>query len=364
MIGMTNAVGATPMEKINLTLTSNQSSAEDLLGATITLSYGSYSEDFVWDGKTLTFDVMRFITYTLTFNSVSGYKTPASLEFEAVAGNVRQIAAEYQTEVVTVTVSADSGVSVLGQTVTINGVTTTLTATGVVSQKVPYGTSYSVSVNDKSGYITPATQTFTASQVTRSVSMVYEEIRLGVFIQDTTGRLWTSDEWNGSAIPNGVEVWTEDCRFVIALSEPEGSFPINFEGYSDSLNLTVYSSSSEAITNYSGSSNTIALISAYGNDTYEAAGYCANFTFPNGKKGYLGSAGEWQAAYDNKSAIEECMSKAGGTAIGSYGYWSSTRADDNGGINRLWVLDWDDGSWGDDYPPHISGFCVRPFSAL
>ena len=208
MIGKTNAVvggggSAVPMEKINLTLTSNQSSADDLLGATITLSYGSYSEDFVWEGKTLTFSVMQYITYTLTFSSVSGYKTPASLELVAVADNVRQIDAEYQTEVVTVTVSAYSGVSVSGQTVTINGVTTTLTASGVVSQKVPYGTSYSVSVNDKDGYNSPATQTFTASQPVRSVSMVYDEIRLGVFIQDTTGKLWTASAWNGSATPNG-----------------------------------------------------------------------------------------------------------------------------------------------------------------
>ena len=364
MIGKTNAVvgGGAPTEKVNITLTSNQSSTSDLSGAKVTLSYGSYSEVFTWSGKTITLSVMQYITYTLSFSNVSGYKTPAPVEFTAVADNVRQVNAQYQTEVVTVTVSADSGVSVSGQKVTINGVMTTLTRTGKVSQKIPYGTSYSVSVNSKSGYRTPATQTFTASQPSRSVSMVYKEIRLGVFIQDTTGKLWTSSAWDGSATPNGVAVLTDACEFVIALSE-KSSIPIDSEGYSSSMNLTMYSSISTAIKNYSGSSNTTAMVSAYGNTTSEAAGYCRGFTFPNGKKGYLGSAGEWQAAYDNKSAIATCMSKAGGTALGSHYYWSSTRTSDDLGYNCFWRLRWGDGSWNDSYALN-SNFYARPFSAL
>lgn len=372
MIGKTNAVvggggSAVPMEKINLTLTSNQASADDLLGATITLAYGEYSETHTWEGKTLTFSIMQYITYTLTFSEVSGYKTPATLELTAVADNVRQIDAEYQTEVVTVTVSADSGASVSGQTVTINGVTTTLTATGVVSQKIPYGTSYSVSVNSLSGYNSPATQTFTASQATRSVSMVYEEIRLGVFIQDTTGKLWTASAWDGSATPNGVAVLTDACEFVIALSE-KSSIPIDTNNYSSNMTLTTYSSSSAAIKNYTGSTNTTKMVSVYGSTTSKAAGYCRSFTFPNGNKGYLGSAGEWQAAYDNKSAIATCMSKAGGTAIGSNYYWSSTRAADYlwSGYdprNCFWDLSWSSGSWYDNVASY-NGFGVRPFSAL
>lgn len=366
MIGKTNAVvggggSAVPMEKINITLTSNQAPASDLLGATITLSYSSYSEDFVWDGRTLTFSIMQYITYTLSFSGVSGYKTPAPVEFTAVADNVRQIDAEYQTEVVTVTVSADNGASVSGQKVTINGVTTTLTASGVVSQKVPYGTSYSVSVNDKSGYTSPATQTFTASQPARSVSMVYEEIKLGVFIQDTTGKLWTSDAWDGSATPNGVAVLTDACEFVIALSEVSG-IPINSNGYLSGMNLPVYSKS-QAILDYSGSSNTAVMISLYGDDTNEAAGYCANFTFPNGKKGYLGSAGEWQAAYDNKSAIATCMSKVGGTALGRNQYWSSTLGKNDSSNTSFWTLSWRSGSWTYYNTAYKSSYS-RPFSAL
>lgn len=374
MIGKTNAVvgGGAPTEKVNVTLTSNQSSTSDLSGAKVTLSYGSYSEDFVWSGKTITLSVMQYITYTLSFSNVSGYKTPAPVEFTAVADNVRQVSAQYQTEVVTVTVSADSGASVSGQRVTINGVTTTLRWTSTVSQKVPYGTSYSVSVNDKSGYNTPATQTFTASQPTRSVSMVYDEVRLGVYIQDTTGKLWTFDAWDGSATPNGVAVLTDACRFVIALSE-RSSVLINSDGYSSSMNLPIYSSGYEAVADFSGASNTTAMISAYGNRTSTAPGYCANFTFPNGKKGYLGSAGEWYAAFDNKQAIFNCMATVFGTAIGDGYYWTSTRGQnspydpeyDVGPFNTFWEIRWLDGALyytEAHYNPYSA--YARPFTTL
>lgn len=368
MIGKTNAVvggGVTPTEKVNLTITSNQADSSDLIGVGFGIAYGfegGYGEAYVWEGKPITLDIPQYVTYFISFNEVPGYKTPNLLYFTAVPDNVRQINVEYQTEVVTVTVSADDGASVSGQRVTINGVTTTLTASGVVSQKVPYGTSYSVSVSSLSGYNSPATQTFTASQPARSVSMVYEEIRLGVFIQDTTGKLWTSEAWDGSATPNGVAVLTDACKFVIALSE-KSRIPIDSEGYSSSMNLTTHPSSSAAIQNYTGSTNTTNMVSAYGSSTSEAAGYCSSFTFPNGKKGYLGSAGEWQAAYDNKSAIATCMSKAGGTAIGSNYYWSSTRAVDNDLYNCFWDLGWSNGSWyaGNAYNGRPY---ARPFTTL
>lgn len=148
------------------------------------------------------------------------------------------------------------------------------------------------------------------------------------------------------------------------------SIPIDTNGYSSSLSLTEYSSSSEAIKDYSGASNTTAMISVYGDVLTEAAGYCRNFTFPNGKKsGYLGSAGEWQAAYDNKSAIVTCMSKAGGKALNSSTYyWSSTRASDYFNpdtydqFNRFWRVNWFNG--GLNSLNANTNRVARPFSAL
>lgn len=189
------------------------------------------------------------------------------------------------------------------------------------------------------------------------------EVPNGVYIQDTDGVLWQEAAWDGSATPNGVAVVADECRFVIAMSGREDDIYIDKGGYSSSLSLTAYSSSSEAITDFSGSSNTAAMISDYGNDSSEAAGYCANFTFPNGEEGYLGSAGEWQAAYDNKSAIETCMSKAGGTAIDLSQHFSSTRAKDyRTSYNRFWVLKWSDGSWSASNV--ASSKSARPFTEL
>lgn len=188
------------------------------------------------------------------------------------------------------------------------------------------------------------------------------EVPNGVYIQDTDGVLWQEAAWDGSATPNGIAVVTDECRFVIAMKE-KTDIRIDADRYSDKIDLTTYSSSSEAITDFSGPSNTTAMVLAYGNYSNEAAGYCANFTFPNGKGGYLGSAGEWQAAYDNKSAIETCMSKAGGTAIDISQHFSSTRGEDRyTDYNRFWALKWSDGSW--QAVNVSSSKSARPFTEL
>lgn len=363
MKGKTNAVSGgngMPTEKVNITLSSNQSSPSDLLGAKITLAYGTYTEQYIWEGKMLTLTIPSHVIYTLTFDDVEGYATPSMIELEAVGDNVRQIDALYQSELVVVTVTADSGISVAGQQVTINGVTTTLDVTGVVSQKIPYGTTYSVSVNSLSGYNSPVAQTFTASQAVRNTTLEYAEIKLGVFIQDTNGKLWRSDGWNSSATANGVAVVTSSRSFVIALSER--ALPVYSSGYSSNMKLTVFSSESTAIGNYTGQSNTAAMVSAYGNTTATAAGYCNNFTFPNGKKGYLGSAGEWQIAYNNKAEIQACLSKVGGSAIANDYHWSSTRAANADGLNRFWSLEWSRGSW--DGSDVDYGDIARAFTTL
>jgi hypothetical protein len=76
---------------------------------------------------------------------------------------------------------------------------------------------------------------------------------------------------------------------------------------------------------YDGEVQTTVILSELGNNSSAApaAYYCRAFTFPNGKKGYLGAAGEWWAAFNNKVAIESALSKCGGSAA-KYYYWTST----------------------------------------
>ena len=195
---------------------------------------------------------------------------------------------------------------------------------------VPYGTVYSVSATAVDGYASPSSQTFTANVDSRNVVMVYEENLLGVFIEDTTGKLWTSDAWDGSATANGVAVLTENCRFVMALesSKPSvfywGGYLTEVSGILTSEDKTV------AASDYAGRSNTSILIETLAgtNDRYTdgapAAEYCQAYTFPNGNKGYMGAAGEWQAVADNKSVVLAALSACGGSAMDS-SCWTSTQ---------------------------------------
>lgn len=90
-----------------------------------------------------------------------------------------------------------------------------------------------------------------------------------------------------------------------------------------------------------------------------AVGWCANYTFKNGAKGYLGACGEWLEAFNNKAEIDACMNLiTGGIAIKAPYYYSSTQYD----FYSAWGLTW---SRKDVYANSKSiGFYVRPFAPL
>lgn len=164
------------------------------------------------------------------------------------------------------------------------------------------------------------------------------EVPNGVYIQDTDGVLWQEAAWDGSATPNGIAVVADECRFVIALEE-QGHTRLGFSEYSDRLTLPEYTYS-DAVTDYDGYNNTLSIVSAFGSAKTLAAGYCKSFTFPNGSVGYLGSAGEWDVAFDNLNQIRNCMSTVFGQSFGNY-YWTSTRGEsiyDSGFFySKFWV---------------------------
>lgn len=155
----------------------------------------------------------------------------------------------------------------------------------------------------------------------------YSDYR-GVYIEDVDGYLYTEDEWDGSKTANGIAVLTDNCRFVIALQDASdtecqwGSYGTLVGG------ITTTESEDEAATDYDGEVQTTAILSELGNSSSTsdapAAYYCRAFTFPNGKKGYLGAAGEWQAANDVYASVDSAMRKCGGEDI-LYGYWTSTQ---------------------------------------
>lgn len=236
-------------------------------------------------------------------------------------------------EFVTVNVTVPEGLT--GYEVTITEVSTgTLIAkqtTPSETYKIPYGTSYIVKASDVSGYTTPFEQSFTASQPSRNVDVVYEEEKFGVLIYDIDGKLTYPENWNtaNNSKAVGVAILTDSCRFVVAKEDVSSSY-VYWGGYgTDISTLTSYTSESNAATDFDGVNNTAKIITAIGNtnDGYRdgtAAGDCAAYTFPNGKTGYLGAAGEWKVARQNKAALNSALTLIGGTTMTEWGYWTST----------------------------------------
>lgn len=117
----------------------NQPDYDDISGAKATVTATGISSTTVSSGGTVKVPT-GVADCKIVWTAVTNYKTPDTQSGFTVSGAAMSKTGTYQTEVVTVTVTADAGGSVVGQTVTINGVTTTLTSTGTVTQKVAFGT--------------------------------------------------------------------------------------------------------------------------------------------------------------------------------------------------------------------------------
>ena len=348
--------------KMLVSVLSNQTSDDTIAATKATVSYGSTS---VQASNGSVVYIPHDQTVTVTFPSVTGYKTPSSVTINNTSGGQATASGTYKTEIVTVTVSAEDASSVAGQQITINGNVFTLDSTGVCTSKVPFDVQYSVSADTKSGYTSPSTQTFTASQTSRTVSMIYETIKLGVFIQDKSGKLWTTDSWDTSnnSNANAIAVLTSNVKVLVALTDSGGTKQIH-SSYSGALEnyMTAISDTTQAKADYKGAENTANIMKLQSSTSY-AAGWCNAFTFPDGKtKGHLPSLGEFWEVYQNKSLVDAALSKCGGTAIntGSY-HWCSTFWGIRDSNRRCWLLRWSDGgvsSYNLGYGDYVRAFAA------
>lgn len=343
---------------MSITLTSNQGTDATLnAGTNVVVKCGTINKTLIWKGSTLTQKIPTGQAYTITPAALSGYKTPTAKTGTAIGTSMSE-SMQYQTELVTVTVNTDNSVSCSGQKVTING--TEYTYSNPIAVKIPFGTSYSVSVNGKAGFTSPDAQSFTANQASRSVTMTYLEIKRGIFILDTDGNLVKRADWNtgNNSKAVGVAVLSDNCKFVISTTE--NSSNIQWGGYGTTIsNIVTTTDTATAKKDYLGSGNTDKIITQLGSGNAPAADYCRGVTFKHEKKGYLGSLGEWQEAYNNKAEIDACMSLIGGTAINtSYYHWTSTQYSSDGS----WRLHWSVGSVGGS--SKYTSYRVRAFAAL
>lgn len=181
----------------------------------------------------------------------------------------------------------------------------------------------------------------------------------GVYIQHIDGKLYTENEWTSGGFSNddanGVAVITDNARFVIAKTNVGTGIDWSSNPRSLVDGIMVTTDPATAKTDFSGYNNTQSMLAT---DTSGAGFSCANFTFPNGAKGYLPALGEWNEAYANKSKIDSALKTIGGMRLYSRYYWSSTQYTSN----FAWSLYTSDGTT--NYDTKGNGYYVRAFTTL
>lgn len=166
--------------------------------------------------------------------------------------------------------------------------------------------------------------------------VLYNAVPNGVYIQHIDGKLYTTDAWVAKGFANdeanGVAVVASECRFVIAKVDAKsqteywGGYNKLIEGVMTSANAGMAASDCDGFGN---TQKIVAQLDGYEDDYgtigSPAADYCINYTFPNGKVGYLPALGEWAIARRSKQDISNALLIVGGNDMSTIAYWSSTQ---------------------------------------
>lgn len=158
----------------------------------------------------------------------------------------------------------------------------------------------------------------------------HNHIPLGIFIQHVNGTLYTTSEWADYTFSNdeanGVALINDNVRFVIAKTAISS---VNWSSSQYTLveGILTTDNVDAAKEDFAGYANTQLMLAK---DTSGAGFSCANYTFPNGDKGYLPALGELFEILLNITAINSAMSLIGGQAINTGGsFWTSTQSASN-----------------------------------
>ena len=207
-----------------------------------------------------------------------------------------------------------------------------------INVKVPCDKDVTIEAAAVKMYMKPKVLKYVPSPLyNREVTFTYKALEVGVFIIDTNDNFINKDSWSPAMQETtvGVALITEKVAIVI----PTG-LHTNFSwseteqlvgGVTTTTDITV------AETDYKGKANTEAIVKALGQNA-QAAYYCSNYTFKNGKKGYLMAAGESKEIFVNISAISALLRYINPDTnnIGNgYKVWTSTQYDDT----RAWNND-------------------------
>lgn len=245
------------------------------------------------------------------------FVTPEILgdSIEEYASKQKYLKEENMKETVVIKLVSDkseSDTNLNGVTVTVkSGDTTVSTQTwqgSPISVEVPCGNEVTVEVPKKQGYKVNTTVSFYPIPLNkRNVTITYKALSLGCFILDKDDNLIDGSLWDpatGNAV--GVALITEKVAIVIATGRHTDGLAWStesqlVEGVVATTDIT------EAFKDYNGKANTEVIVRALGTKA-PSAYYCYNYTFKNGKKGYLMSAGEAREIYTNAKTIANLLS--------------------------------------------------------
>ena len=236
---------------------------------------------------------------------------------------------------------SDSDTGLIGATVTVRGkgvVYTKETWQGTpIKVEVMCDRDVTIEVSAVKMYMKPKALTYVPSPLyNREVTFTYKALEIGVFFIDINDNLINRDSWdyNKDTIV-GVALITEKVAIVMA----PGAKP--YLKWSEQAQLvegvTTTIKYADAIADFNGKANTEAIVSALGTKA-GAAYYCSNYTFKNGRKGHLMSAGEAYEMSLNDSTLSTMLQALDSSSVNfdtGNKYWTSTQAS----TDATWVVD-------------------------
>lgn len=214
---------------------------------------------------------------------------------------------------------SDSDTNLNGATITVkSGNTTVSTQTWQgtpIKVEVPAVQDITIEAGKKNMYMKPKALEFTTMPLNeRTVVLEYKALETGVFVIDKNDKFYkTADEFKSAGTSTndviGALIVTDKVAIIVAnyVSDavewgPAVGVLVN--------GCTISSDTYSALEDFSGAANTAAIIKA-GCPSNTAASICYNYTFKNGRRGYLMSAGEATAIQTVISSIWQLFKAIG-----------------------------------------------------
>ena len=298
------------------------------------------------EGNKLRYDIATFATPGDLLDYVKTEKLGTAID--TYASNKGYLTKEDMKETVVIKLvsdKSDSDTNLNGATITVkSGNTTVSTQTWQgtpIKVEVPAFQDITIEAGKKNMYMKPKALEFTTMPLNeRTVVLEYKALETGVFVIDKNDKFYkTADEFKSAGTSTndviGALIVTDKVAIIVAnyVSDtvewgPAVGVLVN--------GCTISSDTYSALEDFSGAANTAAIIKA-GCPSNTAASICYNYTFKNGRRGYLMSAGEASAIQTVSNSIWQLFKAIGldYSFINSKERWTSTQVSGT----HAWSLD-------------------------